>query len=516
MEQFIEKHGSSVSGILSGWDRLVFRGHLRILSTIGGMMSYLWRRQILLKDFGKHAEAMTRGLVESSLAAARRLGRPVQYLASSSVRKEDLVRAILRRQPTAAGLICVLRCVEPCLSFDLHRNREAKKLELVVRQRKCLHHYHYFLDPRFGLMYARIQTWFPFAMQIGLNGREWLARQMRADGLAFERSDNCFPMIADFERAQTLMDRQLRTPWPAALDAIARAVNPAAAKMFGDFKVSYYWTAHQTEWATDLVFDSPASLAAIYPQLVRGAMTAFSSNDVLRFLGRSHNNRFAGEIASSFKDRAEGIRVKHTANGNAVKMYDKGPNILRIETTINNPRDLKVYRAPETDPHGPRRWLPMRKGVADLHRRAEVSQRTNERYLDALAQLDSSVRVEEVLAPVGRPVKKGGRNFRALRVGNAEDQALLAAINRPEFLLGGLRNRDLARLLYPGSDGSVAERRRASARVSYRLGLLRAHGLIAKLPHTRRYRVTPKGQRVATTVLTTQTVTVGQLARAAA
>jgi hypothetical protein len=197
-------------------------------------------------------------------------------------------------------------------------------------------------------------------------------------------------------------------------------------------------------------------------------------------------------------------------------MYDKGPNILRIETTINHSRDLKVYRSPETDPHGPRRWLPMRKGVADLHRRAELSQKTNERYLDALAQLDASALVGEVLGPVGRPVNKRGRHYRALRVGTAEDQALLAAINRPEFLLGGMRNRDLVRLLYPGSDGSLSDRRRASARVSYRLSLLRAHGLIAKLPNTRRYRVTPKGQQVATTAITTQTVTVGQLARAAA
>jgi hypothetical protein len=516
MRQFIEKHGSSVSGILCGWDRLVFRGCYRALAYVEAMMKYLGFQKILLKNFGEHAAALTAQLVAASLQAAKQQGRPILYLASASVRKEDRVRQILGRYPTREGLICVLTCVEPCQSFDINKNRETKKLELVPRQRKCLHHYHYFLDPRFGLMYARLQTWFPFNFQIGLNGREWLARTMQADGLDFERADNCFPAIADFDRAQKLMDRQLRVDWPGILDGIAHIVNPAAAQMFGDFEVSYYWTAHQTEWATDIVFDHPGELAKIYPQLVRGAMTSFSSKDVLRFLGRPHNGRFSGEITSSFKDRAEGVRVKHWANGNSVKMYDKGPNILRVETTINNPSDLKVYRTAETDPDGPLAWRAMRKGVADLHRRAELSQRTNDRYLDALAQLDTDAQVGEVLGMVGRPVNKRGRHFRALRVGTAEDQALLAAINRPEFLLGGMRNRDLVAIIYPNLGRSVEDKRRASARISYRLSLLRAHGLIEKIPKSRKYRTTIKGHQIATTVMTTQTVTVGQLARAAA
>jgi hypothetical protein len=502
--------------VLSGWDRLVIRGSYRMLCATGGMMAYLSRVSVLLKNFGTHAEAMTKQLMEASLGAAERLARPVVYLPSAATRKEDVAQRVLREQPVEQGLICVLKSVEPCMSFEIHRNRAAKKLELQSKQRKCLHLYHYFLDPLFGFMHARIQTWFPFTVQVCLNGRDWLARRMDAVGLAYERADNCFPWIADFPRAQKLMDRLLRTDWPAFLDGVARRINPASAAMFGEVVPPYYWSAHQSEWATDVAFTHADDLAAIYPQLAWGAMTAFSSSDVLRFLGRHHNTHFSGEVTSDFKDRAEGIRVKHAANGNSVKMYDKGPNLLRVETTINNAGDLKVYRTKENDPHGQPQWRPMRKGIADLHRRAQLSQKTNERYLNALAQLDSSTRLEDILAPVSRRVKRRGRAARPLRVWTAEDQALLEIISRPEFLLGGFRNRDLARLLYPDENDSPQAKRRVAARVSYRLGILRAHRLIAKLPNTRRYRITVPGQRVAAAAIVSQKLTLDQLTQAAA
>jgi hypothetical protein len=118
-----------------------------------------------------------------SLAQARKLGRQVVYLASNQVNKETLARQICAREQISQGPVCVITCVEPCSSFEVYRNRLAKKLELVPRLRKCLFLYHYGIHPRFGFMNARIQTWFPFPTQICLNGREWLARQMDARGL---------------------------------------------------------------------------------------------------------------------------------------------------------------------------------------------------------------------------------------------------------------------------------------------------------------------------------------------
>jgi len=83
-----------------------------------------------------------------------------------------------------------------------------------------------------GWMHARIQTWFPFNIQIGINGREWLARQMDQAGLQYRQQGNCFVWIEDYAEAQKLLDQQLKTPWAELLDGFARQLNPVHESLF--------------------------------------------------------------------------------------------------------------------------------------------------------------------------------------------------------------------------------------------------------------------------------------------
>jgi hypothetical protein len=97
------------------------------------------------------------------------------------------------------------------------------------------------------------------------------------------------------------------------------------------------------------------------------------SRDVLRFLGKRLYPNSSEDVTSSYQDRPEGIRVKHQAHANSVKTYDKGGSILRTECTINNHRAFSVYRQSERNPEGPKKRLPMSKGIADLYARSQVS-----------------------------------------------------------------------------------------------------------------------------------------------
>jgi hypothetical protein len=281
--------------------------------------------------------------------------------------------------------------------------------------------------------------------------------------------------------------------------------------------MDYYWSAYQTEWATDIAFKDPKALGSIYPALLRHAVHHFQSPDVMRFLGRKASGNFTGELTSSFKDRPEGTRVKHWVRGNSIKMYDKAGSVLRVETTIGQPRDFKVFRPVHDDPNGKLEWLPLRKGVADLHRRAEVSQRSNERYLDALADADDTTPCARLFDAVSRPVIDDGRRYRALRIGDADDLAMLQVIARGEFSTAGFRNRDLRLRLYPlAADAPEPERRRRSASISRRLRILRAHGLIRKIPKTHRYILTKRGQLLTSALSATREATIKQLLETAA
>ena len=130
--------------------------------------------------------------------------------------------------------------------------------------------------------------------------------------------------------------------------------------------------------------------------------------------------------------------------------------------------------------------------------------------LDALASVDDSRSVQELTAEIQKPAYYEGRRVRALRPW-AEDQKLLAALNHGDFLINGLRNRDLQALLYDTPAATPAERRRRSAAISRRLRMLRAHRILQKVQRTHRYQVTDAGRVILIAVLTTSRTSVHQL-----
>ena len=515
MKSFIQRFASVVVGVLAGWDRLRLRGTIRGLAHHGGMFGFLWHRGVLLQDFGRFADDTTKRIRTATEALVREQDRPLIYLPKSTTSKDDLIRDLLRTQPVKEGLIGVLSCVEPCWSFEVRRCHATKSLDLQKAWRKCLHYYHYYLDPQWGLMHIRLQTWFPFTLHVVLNGRERLARQLSAAGIGYRQRDNCFTAIADCERAQALSDEQLQTDWPTLLNDWVRRVNPAFDDIFSDGGWPYYWSTDQSEWATDVMFQSPDDLAKLYPSLLRHGIERLGSRDVLRFLGRkaatANYGGFVGEVTSDLKERPEGLRVKHRVNGNSVKMYDKQGSVLRVETTLNNVSDLKVYRPKEGDDDGAKDWRPMRKGIADMHRRAELSDHANGRYLDAMATVADTTPLKDLIEPLCRPTRWKKQRVRALNPMAAADAELLTAVHDGAFTLNGFRNRDLRQRLYADAPADPQRQRSQSARITRLIRLLRAHGLVKKVPKTHRYLVTAKGRTAITAILATQQANTSKL-----
>lgn len=521
MDEFIARHQEQIAGVLSGFDRLVFRGTLRRIAYPFGLEGFLWANQSPKKEFGAFAQRLSAIVKAGAVEAIEAAGRPVKYLYSSRADKEAVAREIAAEDGIVEGPVCALTCVEPCYSYDVHRNRETRKLDLVQRSRKCLFVYQYWLDPMFGWMNARIQTWLPFSIQICLNGREWLAQQMGKAGIGYEKRDNCFVWVEDWTRARQLLDDQLREDWPQLLNAIAQRLSPHHDEIFAKLPVDYYWSAYQTEWATDVTFQRQADLRRLVPLWLRHAILTFQSPDVLQFFGKRLTNTGAvpetvkAEVTSSFKRRQPGSRVKHWYGSNSVKVYDKAyeerGSTLRTEVTMQDPEPFKVYRRPEGEPEQPQRWYRLRQGVADLYRRAEICQKINERYLNALAVVDTDTSLEELLAAIQRPVVRDQKRHRALRPFAEPDVVLLEAISRGEYLLGGFRNRDLQAAVGGGSGGSIEERRRRSAAMSRKLRLLRAHGLIRKISHTHRYHVTDRGREILAAIMAARKTTLKHL-----
>lgn len=501
MDQFITKHRSQVVGTLSGFDRVRFRGSMRVLATVRGLFSWLCEQKVLLKEFKPFALELTARLKSSVEAAAASGGRKIEYLASSALSKEALVAELLRREKLDQGLVCVLSCVEPCRSFDIRRDPVKKQIDLDLSLRKCLHWYLYYLHPVWGLCHIRIQSWLPFSVHVCVNGREWLCRSLSEAGIGFSRRDNCLVDVADLDAAQQRLNAQPWADWTGGLNALLREACAALCELTMQGKpLQYYWSADETEWATDVMFRSPAALEALYPALTRHAITTFGSANVMRFLGRTtprggevHGN-YQGEVVSDLRRRPEGLRVKHRVGANSIKMYDKQGSVLRIETTINDARDFRVHRASETNPDGPKSLRPLRKGVVDLPRRAKISQAANQRYLAALGAVDSATPLGKTLDGLAKPTIHQGHRCRGLHPLVGDDARLAQLMLQGQFTINGFRNRDIRALMF-GATEDVAEKRRQSARVGRLLRLFRDHGLIYRVKGTHRYQLSAEGRR---------------------
>jgi len=510
MTTFESVHQEEILGSLTTFDRMIFKGYLTGLFPDGAFGRFLTRQGVLLKDFAAYVEKATARVKAHVQALAAAAGRPYIYLESahthaSEESKEELARKIAARDGVTEGLVCVLAVVEPCWSFGVRGNRETKKLEVVRRWRKCLHFYFYQIDPEFGWMHVRLQSWFPFTIQIYVNGREWLSRRLDELGIAYERYDNCFLRIADLPRAQELCEQFAHRSLVGIFHRFARQINPWLARIqqlgFG----RYFWVLDQCEGATDVMFRDRATLAALMPDLCEHAILCFSAEDVLRFLGRKLHGNFQGEVLTDSKKRPQGVRIKHAMKRNSVKMYDK-LSVLRIETTINNPREFKILRVLRTRRGLQRRWVPMGKSVANLWRYAQVVAQTNARYLEALAQVQAKSEAIEELDDLCRCRRVDGQRFARFNPVAASDVELFKAVASGDHLIRGFRNQDLAQKLYARPATNAEERLRRCARISRLIAKLRAHGLVAKVKDSRLYRVTRRGYRIIAAILSFQRI----------
>src|SRR5438876_4346291 len=222
MKEFISKYADRIHGVLSCFDRMLFRGYLPIMS--GWQMAQFFNNSNIryreLKPFLLEHAARVK---QHGVDLAQKEGRAFQYL-QEKVRKEELARQIAERDHIEDGLICVLSVLEPCRTFSF-RTEKGKPFAASAR-RKCLFLYYYFMDRDFGLIHVKLQTWFPLQMQVYLNGHEWLARKLDAVGVHYSKCDNVFLEIEDLKRAQAFADRFASLKWPLILGRYALRVNP--------------------------------------------------------------------------------------------------------------------------------------------------------------------------------------------------------------------------------------------------------------------------------------------------
>lgn len=481
----LSRYEGKIAGVLGCYDRVVVYGTLPGLCFAEGMAAFLRARNIRIFDYPRWAEPLRAQIRENAERVAKGAGVEIEFV-RNHVRKEARIAEVLAQRGDATGLVHILSAMEECGTYRPWHDKKTGKTFLRPDRGKCLHYYFYFIDDAFGLCYLRVPTWAPFRLQFYFNGHHWLAAKLKRRGVGYKLRDNAFIAIDDFGHAQRLADDFDVSRLHRALDRFATQYCPVLKEV----GVTYHWSIMQVEYSTDAVFQRQSDLAPLYESLVRTAVHAVKPDHVATFLGRKLDDRFRDELGNDFSTRIEGTRIRHHMGSASIKMYDKFALVLRIETTANDVTFFKHHRKVEQRNGTTHKLAPVKKTIYSLDPDLrELLSAANRRYLDFISELDDPSAGIKALDTVSQPsVDANGRTHRGFNLFLGKDQKLFETLLRGDFLISGLRSKDLQRHL-PGTTPSQA---------SYFRKRLRTHGLLKRVGRTYKYYLTAFGRHVAT------------------
>lgn len=498
----IEQNKGKINGILETFDRMIINGYLLNLCNYRQFLYYLIQNNIKLKDFDKFALNQTSLLCEHIDSYIKDNNCETIYLNSGKIDKNEIVTDILKKEPNKTGLITTLSTVEICNTMTVKPNKDTQKLEVTQKPTKCKHYYFYYNDDEFGLMYLKIQTWFPYNVQIYINGREFLSKLLDKNNIKYEMYNNSFSYIENFNKAQKLADNILNQKISDSFDGLIEKINIHIPKIKAIFSHSYYWCIDQCEFATDINFKSREDLNLFYKTLVETTYFTFSSEDIYSFFGRNVNyiSHFKnGEIVSDLRHRYQGYRIKFKVNNNQIKMYDKGNN-LRIEVTINNPKDFKVLKTIEDEDTGEftetKKWIPMGKSVSNLYRYVEISKSIIKRYIEALPNINTEEVPLNEIEKISSKKELNGRKYSAFNILSEDTLKIFIEISKGEYLINGFNNKMIRKNIFDNR-----EDKKIINKTTRLLSKLKAHEIIKKVARKNKYYLTTNGRKIINSIL---------------
>jgi hypothetical protein len=485
MDRFLELFGHLVEFTYAVWDRIVLRGYYERLQRPQNIV-YFFRDICGIRCITPSALARrTEGYRRWVEGYARRRRIPI-LLPPKGVKKEDFVADFYRRFRRPEGVVAIVKSMEQGPTFVSYEPQypppSGDDYRIIKRAsaKQYLHYYFYVLDPVMGPMSLRVGTYLPFTVGCYMNGHSYLDRRLRQAGVPFRKDDNAIVACADpnvLRRLGNALDERVlherASYWAWRL---APSFTPRERTLCG---LQYRWSVAQIEFAQDVIFRRSAPLQNLFRRATEIGVALGGATQTRQIFGRRINKRYHGKLETVLEHRDAGHPVLRAYYQTSyVKQYEKGDRLLRTETCVNDPYHLGVGRHLEN--------LPKLKA----HLTA-----TTDRYLAQQAELLDSTVDTGALAALAQPILVGKRRIPGIKLHDDRIIRALDALLYTGGLLGDWTTRDLydrilARHRIPENDYSLAQLR-------YDLQKLRAHQIAERIGNTRRYRLTPKGVRIA-------------------
>jgi len=408
--------------------------------------------------------------------------RGLELVSFGKERKDDIAQEFLARFSGAEGVLFVGRAQEKALVWRTQRryNQAGEPYAWLVRSTAFINYFYFYcLDEDFGPFFIKFSTYFPYTAKLCINGNEWAKRQAAKAGIGFEALDNGFAAVDDAAGLQAICDRL----GPEQIDALLRKWLRILPNPFTDEDEAagyrYEPSILQAEFSLTQMLDAPVSGRIFFEQVIRDNLDIGRPDHVALIFDRRILNGRKRKTPGRFRTRVitDGVIPSlHVDYKNTkVKQYYKQGRALRTETTINNPHDFGVT-----------------KRLTSLPDLRQLGFSANRRLLGVQTISHDPIRGAKAFADLTAPVvTDSGTRIPGLRFGDTRVHALLQALLVHRLLPYGFTNRELRTLIAPLL-GTTAEHITAG-QMTYDLRRLRAHGLIERIPRTRRYTVTDTG-----------------------
>ena len=409
-------------------------------------------------------------------------------------RKDDRTQEYLRRWTGGEGVLYIGKAQEKARVQRTEQRHDpatgATYPWLYPTTAMVNHYYFYAFDDDFGPFFLKFCSYFPYNAKLCINGHEYLKRQLTKRGIAFEPLDNGIRRCADPVAMQQLADGLTAEKIDALLRKwLARLPHPFEV---GDRRqgIRYDVSMLQAEFARTEVFDRPVTGRIFFEQVLRENLDLGRPDHVQLIFNRRVNRR----TPSRYRTRVitDGVipSLHLDYKRSRIKQYFKEGRALRTETVINDTYDFAVgHRL---------------KNLDDLK---QIGFAANRRLLDVQTLSHDCTIGADVLDALHRPGHIHGQRASALRFGDPRVQALCAALLQFDLLPNGFRNRELRGAV--ASLCGLSPEAYGPGRMTYDLRRLRLRGIIERIPHTQRYRLTAEGLCIALAYHRTQARVLG-------
>lgn len=481
-----EAYKEDILGNLFCYDRVNINATAGTFGYADGMTQFFYANKFKIFDFHNVFTPVTENIIKNAEKIAAENNLKIEYISKTkSFRKDDKIAEIVKNRGSHEGIVHIFSQQETYNTYTPWYDKNTHKAYFKNDTGKGLVYYFYFIDRLLGLCFIKVPTKAPFKVVIYYNGHNWLEQKMINKNISFQKQDNAFLLIEDFEEAQKMCN-SIRIPdLHQAFNILVKRFCP----LLEEWNLDFNFTISQVEYALDIAFKDRDTLKYIYENIVKTAMHTITPENISNFLGKRFSNLFEGESGTRYNKRILGTRIKHQMGEVSVKIYDKFGSVLRIEVTCLNVSKINIFRdVQKRDGTIEKKVAPAPKSIYSLYPLMSAFKNIINRYLEYISSFDDPSDGIKKLDSVTEDVIENERKYKGFNFFNKLDEEILLSIADGKYSIHGLTNKELRKKLTSKSSGQIS-------RILKRLSL---HGLIKKVRKTYRYHLTSLAKQILT------------------